>query len=163
MDNHSQIEIWLHKTNTNHRKIQCYYSQWWRRWIQVWYIWYIVGNFINVTIYLPHNKKLKNIHNICYSSFVVVIHIKDKKLKKIKLSSGPNICIPRIIHNIVDFVTIFIIVIICNFKTILSSYITIYWGPFLVLMRSCLWQSEPIWEESRTLKECFLLSPDPRI
>jgi hypothetical protein len=27
--------------------------QWWRGWIQLWYIWYIVRTFINATMY-PH-------------------------------------------------------------------------------------------------------------
>jgi hypothetical protein len=27
--------------------------QWWKGWIQVWYIWYIVTAFVNATMY-PH-------------------------------------------------------------------------------------------------------------
>jgi hypothetical protein len=28
-------------------------GEWWKGWIQVWYIWYIVRTFVNATMY-PH-------------------------------------------------------------------------------------------------------------
>jgi hypothetical protein len=33
-------------------------EEWWRGWIQVWYIWHIVRTFVNATMYpyLAHNK-----------------------------------------------------------------------------------------------------------
>jgi hypothetical protein len=41
-------------------------GEWWRGWIQVWYSWYLVGNFENATMY-PHpaqNKKKWHIYKI---------------------------------------------------------------------------------------------------
>jgi hypothetical protein len=35
-------------------------GKWWRRWIQVWYIWYIVRTFVNATVYpYPAQNNLK--------------------------------------------------------------------------------------------------------
>jgi hypothetical protein len=31
-------------------------TEWWRGWIQLWYIWYIVRTFVNATIYPQHNN-----------------------------------------------------------------------------------------------------------
>jgi hypothetical protein len=53
-----KIHMWL---NVNKNKDTCwnYFSkgedkgEWWRGWIQVWYIWYIVRNSVNATKY-PH-------------------------------------------------------------------------------------------------------------
>jgi hypothetical protein len=32
-------------------------GEWWRGWIQMWYIWYIVRTFVNATMYPQHNNK----------------------------------------------------------------------------------------------------------
>jgi hypothetical protein len=38
-------------------------GEWWRGWIQVWYIWYVARTFINATIYsMKHNNKNKKIN-----------------------------------------------------------------------------------------------------
>jgi hypothetical protein len=31
-------------------------GEWWKRWIQPWYIWYIVRTSVNVTMYPWHNN-----------------------------------------------------------------------------------------------------------
>jgi hypothetical protein len=35
-------------------------GEWWRGWIQVWHIWYIVRTFVNATTYPQHNNKKKS-------------------------------------------------------------------------------------------------------
>jgi hypothetical protein len=35
-------------------------GEWWRGWIQVWYIWYIVRTFVNATMY-PQHRNFKKI------------------------------------------------------------------------------------------------------
>jgi hypothetical protein len=33
-------------------------GEWWRGWIQLWYIWYIVRTLVNVAVYPQDNKKI---------------------------------------------------------------------------------------------------------
>jgi hypothetical protein len=35
-------------------------GEWWRVWIQLWYIWCIVRAFANATMYHHHNNKWMN-------------------------------------------------------------------------------------------------------
>jgi hypothetical protein len=34
-------------------------GEWWRGWIQIWYIWYILRAFVNATMYPQHSNKRK--------------------------------------------------------------------------------------------------------
>jgi hypothetical protein len=46
-------------------------GEWWREWIQVWYIWYIVRIFVNAVIYPQHNNEKKSIYNFFITLLVL--------------------------------------------------------------------------------------------
>jgi hypothetical protein len=60
-------------------------GEWWRGWIHLWYIWYIVRTSVNATMYPPPNTTIRSDENMGRPK----LSIKDlticvKKLRDIK-------------------------------------------------------------------------------
>jgi hypothetical protein len=49
---HMNKKIKKKTTSTKKKK-----GEWWREWIQVWYIWYILRTFLNATMYTHPEKQ----------------------------------------------------------------------------------------------------------
>jgi hypothetical protein len=66
---------WIGRLHSVKREIL---EEWWKRWIQVWYTWYIVRTFANATMY-PHpaqqNKKMTILPKLFFRFNAISIRI----------------------------------------------------------------------------------------